>query len=758
MRLIPVLLLSTALSAQISQYPQSGGGGGSGTVTSVGLVGTSNQIGVTGCTSPITTSGSCTFGFTATPVMPNGTTATTQTTGDSTTKLATDGFVATALGGYMPWTGAPTQNGSIPVWILGSSAFGTVTGFYWDASTGLHVPSVGGGNTTFTGNVIAKNIHLYQTAGGTANAQTLTNTPAITVLQDGDYYCFLPNAANTTTAPTLQVDSTTQHTVVLSKAGGALHNGDYSGSHPACVIYNLAATVFELQNPQVSSGGGGGSQTLLGSYPASSSAELDAITRNSSGQSGAIFQSDFDEYVFELVNLVPSNSSVHLLFQVSTNGGSSWVTAANNYFWAGVASSTGGTGAVGAHNDSSITLDGAAGSAPLSNSAALGGLMGSFRVFDPLSGTHATFIYGGSVYTIGSGAFTIDVRESGYYTATTAVNAFRVLTSDAGAGGTISSGNLRVYGICKTSCGSSGGGSSSGVGVTGYTAPAATYSGTVFLPPSGGVLASSTESDVSAAAPNAGSIPNFSAKVGTAPGTGNSLAFTWRKAGVDQAVACTISNAATSCSDSAHSFSFSSGDLIDVKVIATGTPASTTLSILWGTFGSGSGSGYCYGPVNQTLSSTASSVTFSSIPSGCTNLVLKLTARDNSAGTSVDNLNVQFNGDTGSNYSWSYIQSNGASAPVGGTSASTTSGLIGFVSQNGNTAGESGSSTVTIFNYAATVPMKNYSGQGSSFSDTNNSLILTTSGTWKSTAAITSLSIIGGTFLSGSTFTLYGEN
>ena len=53
----------------------SGGGGGSGTVTSVGAVGTPNQITVSG-SSPITTSGTWTFSIPTNPVLPGTTTGT----------------------------------------------------------------------------------------------------------------------------------------------------------------------------------------------------------------------------------------------------------------------------------------------------------------------------------------------------------------------------------------------------------------------------------------------------------------------------------------------------------------------------------------------------------------------------------------------------------------------------------------------------------------------------------------------------------
>jgi hypothetical protein len=138
---------------------------GAGTVTSIGLAGTGNQITVTGAT-PITGSGSWTISlpsvlmlpgtlnkitFTApttawtilpaadnqtttvpggtlinnagntsgtagnlsgTPALPNGTTGTTQTTGDNTTKLATDAFVLANVGGGGGISGG-TANGAV---------------------------------------------------------------------------------------------------------------------------------------------------------------------------------------------------------------------------------------------------------------------------------------------------------------------------------------------------------------------------------------------------------------------------------------------------------------------------------------------------------------------------------------------------------------------------------------------------------------------------------------------------------------------
>src|ERR1700690_1568790 len=80
-----------------------------------------------------------------------------------------------------------------------------------------------------------------------------------------------------------------------------------------------------------SGGGGASGWVLLETETASNSAALDFVTRNASGQSGASFQSDFDEYILEVVGLVNGSSAV-LGIQFSTNGGSSYDTS-SNYAW-----------------------------------------------------------------------------------------------------------------------------------------------------------------------------------------------------------------------------------------------------------------------------------------------------------------------------------------------------------------------------------------------------------------------------------------
>ena len=142
-----------------------------------------------------------------------------------------------------------------------------------------------------------------------------------------------------------------------------------------------------------------------------------------------------------------------------------------------------------------------------------------------------------------------------------------------------------------------GGGGSGGGGVLGYSASALTLptAGTTFLAPVGGALASTTEANVTANAPAAAAISNMYVTLSAAPGTGNTIAFTFRDAGSSTAVTCTISGAsATSCQDTTHSFTPVVGDALAVQVVTTGTvviaPAVKIIAEYGVTGGGGGGS------------------------------------------------------------------------------------------------------------------------------------------------------------------------
>ena len=64
----------------------------------------------------------------------------------------------------------------------------------------------------------------------------------------------------------------------------------------------------------------------------------------------------------------------------------------------------------------------------------------------------------------------------------------------------------------------------------------------------------------------------------TAPGSGKSRAFTTRKNGADDALTCTISDTATSCTDAANSVTYAAGDTLGLVTVPSSNPADSFIS------------------------------------------------------------------------------------------------------------------------------------------------------------------------------------
>jgi hypothetical protein len=156
-----------------------------------------------------------------------------------------------------------------------------------------------------------------------------------------------------------------------------------------------------------------------------------------------------------------------------------------------------------------------------------------------------------------------------------------------------------------------------------------------------------------------------------------------------------------------------------------------------------------------TLGSAAASVTFSSIPSTYTDLVLVCEGYMATQDGSV--VRIQFNSDTGNNYSSTYVGGNGSTASssrytnVPGIYATT--GLIGWSTTSSNR----GNTISHIMNYTNTTTYKTVLDRSNLTAGSYPGSAADV-GLWRSTAAITSIKVDtnGGTFASGSTFTLYG--
>jgi len=155
--------------------------------------------------------------------------------------------------------------------------------------------------------------------------------------------------------------------------------------------------------------------------------------------------------------------------------------------------------------------------------------------------------------------------------------------------------------------------------------------------------------------------------------------------------------------------------------------------------------------------STTNTVTFSSIPSTYTDLVI--VANGYTLTTDISQ-RIRFNSDTGTNYSLTYVGGNGTSASSGRTTSGT--GIYAnYLTGWSSTSTQPGNWVFSIMNYANSTTYKTCLSRanqpvGSSYPGTEAVV-----GLWRNTAAITSLTIEAGYssshyFAAGTTLSLYG--
>jgi hypothetical protein len=157
-----------------------------------------------------------------------------------------------------------------------------------------------------------------------------------------------------------------------------------------------------------------------------------------------------------------------------------------------------------------------------------------------------------------------------------------------------------------------------------------------------------------------------------------------------------------------------------------------------------------YTPIaTTTLGSAAASVTFSSISGAYTDLIL---VANSIRTTGLDNIGVRFNSDTGTNYSWTILKGDGSSASSDRRS-SVTDIIFNVYNSTAPSAG-----VLQIQNYSNTTTNKTVLSRSSGASA---GYVYATVGLWRSTSAITSITLFdegttSAVINTGSTFTLYG--
>lgn len=144
-----------------------------------------------------------------------------------------------------------------------------------------------------------------------------------------------------------------------------------------------------------------------------------------------------------------------------------------------------------------------------------------------------------------------------------------------------------------------------------------------------------------------------------------------------------------------------------------------------------------------TLGSASASVTFSSIPATYTDLILVCNYEISASNQFLD---VQFNSDTASNYSFTNLFGDG-SAATSARGSNLTAARLAFYGTSQTNA------IVNFMNYSNTTTNKTFISR-----ENTGTFVISRVSLWRNTAAINYMYIVttSGNITSGSTFTLYG--
>ena len=184
----------------------------------------------------------------------------------------------------------------------------------------------------------------------------------------------------------------------------------------------------------------GGTLILLSTQTASSSATISFTTG---------LDSTYDEYQFKFINCRPSSDSNALLFQGSTNGGSTYATTITSNFFRTYHNET-TDAAYGFEYITDSDLAQGTGFQAISTISDLGSdadqsLSGTLTLFNPSSTTYIKHFIS-TVNISHQGDYTENCFMAGYFNTTSAVNAIQFkMTSN-----NIADGIIKLYGVKKS--------------------------------------------------------------------------------------------------------------------------------------------------------------------------------------------------------------------------------------------------------------------------------------------------------------------
>jgi hypothetical protein len=257
---------------------------------------------------------------------------------------------------------------------------------------------------------------------GAANAYAVAPVPAIAAYATGQVVLLRPANGNTGAA-TLAVSGLAAKNIKLMDG-----NNPFSGALLTTGIYQLVydGTNFVLLNP---SPAGSGSLVLIASATASNSASVDFTSG---------INSAYDEYIVTFANVLPATDNVDLWLRTSTNGGSSFDSAAGSYQYVSqglVAPTT--VSNIGSSGDTKCVLSSGVGN------AAGAGVSGRLTLYQPSAATQVRFTALASAVTAAN-LLRLDTSSGHRHTAAD-VDALRFLFSS----GNIASGAFHLYGVKK---------------------------------------------------------------------------------------------------------------------------------------------------------------------------------------------------------------------------------------------------------------------------------------------------------------------
>ena len=156
-----------------------------------------------------------------------------------------------------------------------------------------------------------------------------------------------------------------------------------------------------------------------------------------------------------------------------------------------------------------------------------------------------------------------------------------------------------------------------------------------------------------------------------------------------------------------------------------------------------------YEPIATTTVTASSGISFTSIPSTFTDLLIVSTLINSVAGSSVNGIRVRFNNDSTSLYSNTTIGGNGTAASST-RDATQTEMYLGLMGQASST--DQPVSLLNIMNYANTTTFKTVLARGNSAGASVNGGV----GLWRSTVAVNRIDLLMPSYTITGTATLYG--